>query len=444
MLKPRHSRSKWFPWASLAAFPLLFAATAAHAQISLYTVTDLALRHSPTVRMSVADVQRAVASLSESKDVYIPSFLFGSNIGYSYGFPVGQPSIYSVSAQSLVLSFSQRDYVRSATQGLRSAELALKSEREKVLNQAATDYVELNIDNQKISALQEEKAYTQALIGIEQDRVQAGVDPRLDLLQAQLTSAQIDLARIHTEQDAAQMRTQLANLTGLSADDFLTVESSIPPMPEFSTSTAADEQLSANNAEVDAAKANAQSKVYMAIGDHRKNLRPLLAFGAQYSRYARFNNYAEYYQHFQSNNFDIGVEITIPIFDASARAKARESAAEAAHAEAQAQQTQQLIDENMGTLRGSVQELNAQQRVAELQSEIAEVQLQTVEQELDNGAGQPGTKPVTPEQAEQAHIEEREKYIDKLDASLQLMRAQLSLLQLTGGIENWVQSAPQK
>ncbi|ACO32314.1 cation efflux system protein, putative [Acidobacterium capsulatum ATCC 51196] len=443
MLQSPKRKAKRIPWMALAALPLLAAGAAAHAQISLYTATDLALRNSPEVRIGVADVQRAAASVSESKDAYIPSFVFGSNLGYSYGFPVGQPSIYSVSTQSLVLSFSQRDYIRSAHQGLLSAEEALKSKRDKVLNEAATDYVELNIDTEKIAALQEEKSYTQALVGIEQDRVKAGVDPRLNLLQAELTSAQIDLNRIHTEQDAAQMRTQLANLTGLPAVNFQTVSSSIPPMPEFSSSTAMDAQLSAANADVDAARADAQSKLYKSLGDHRKNLRPLLSFGAQYSRYARFNNYAEYYQHFQSNNFDIGVGITIPLFDATARAQARESAAEAMHAKALAEQTQQLMEENMSQLRGSVLELNAEQRVARLQSEITQAQLQTVEQELQNGSGQPGGQPITPQQGEQAHIQERARYIDQLDASLKLVRAQLSLMQLTGSIDGWIHSATQ-
>src|SRR5579875_2150641 len=356
----RHKQAQWTPWAGMLAL-LLLASSPVRAQVSLYTVTDLALRNSAEVRMGVADVERAAASLSEGKDAYIPSFIFGSNLGYSYGFPVGQPSIYSLSTQSLVLSFSQRDYLRAARQGLLSAEQALKARREKVLNEAATDYVELSIDTEKIAALQEEKAYTQALVGIEQDRVEAGVDPRLDLLQAELTSAQIDLNRVHTQQDAARMRTQLSNLTGLPADSFQPIPGSIPPMPEFSASTAMDAQLSQENAQVGAAKADAQSKLYESIGDHRKNLRPLLSFGAQYQRYARFNNYAEYYQHFQSNNFDIGVQITIPIFDAGARAKARETAAEAVHAEAQAEQTQHLIDENMSELRGSVQELSAEQ-----------------------------------------------------------------------------------
>lgn len=394
--------------------------------------------------MGAANVARAAASLSASKDVYIPSFTFGSNLGYSYGFPVGQPSIYNMSAQSLVFSFSQRDYMRAAGMGLRSAELDLKGKRSKVLNETASDYIELVIDTEKLNTLDDEQAYTQALVGIEQSRVQAGIDPQLQLLQAQLTSAQIDLARIHTQQDAALMREQMAHLTGLNAIDFAAVASSIPPMPEFSTNTLLDETLSENNAEVRAAYDNAQSKVFSSIGDSRKVMRPLFSFGAQYNRYARFNNYDEYYQHFQTNNFGFGVDIQIPLFDASAHAQARESAAEASYAQAQALQTKQLISENLTKLRGAVSELNAQERVAQLQSQIAQAQLASTEAEYNSGTGQPGAKPITPMQADQAHIQERQRYLDLLDTRLQLMRAQLSLMQLTGGLERWIQTAPQK
>jgi outer membrane protein TolC len=423
---------------------LLTLALHANAQVSLYTVTDLALRNSPAVRMGVADVQKAAAGLGESKDAYIPNFILGSSLGYSYGFPVGQPSVYNVGSQSTLLSFSQPDYIRAARQALRSAEMALKDTREQVLQDAATDYVELNVDLQEIAAIEEQKSYADQLSSIELDRVQAGVDPRIAMLQAQLTAAQIELRRVHTEQDADRMRTRLANLTGLDADSFEPLSTSIPAMPDFASDGAGDRQRSAQNAGVAAADANAQSKIYLAIGDQRQNYRPLLSFGLQYNRYAKFNNYANYYLRFQHNNFDAGVEITIPLFDASRRAKALESSADAVHAKAEADQTRARVDENLRQLRRSLEELHAQQQVSALQAEIAQERLATVEQELKNGSGAPGASPITPQQADQAHIEERQRYLDKLDADLNLARAELGLLRLTGGMEAWLQAAPQK
>ena len=394
--------------------------------------------------MSAANVQQAKGALSETKDAYIPSFALGSNIGYSYGFPLGEPSIYNVSGHSLVFSFSQRDYMRSANKAVSSAELALRDTRNKVLEETAEDYIELNTDLKKIKALDEQKSYADALSNIEQQRVQAGVDPRSALLQAELTSAQLDLKRVHVQQDAALMRSRLAHLTGIKPSDVQPVASSVPPLPAPSALHWNASQLADQNPTVAAAKANAQSKFYLSMGDKRQVHRPLFTFGMQYSRFAEFNNYSEYFQHFQHNNFDAGVQITIPLFDASGKAKAEQSAAKAVHAQAEAQQALNTVDENILTLGQSLTELRAQQHVAQLQSELAQDQLATVVQELKTGSGQPGASPITPQQAQQAHIQERERYIDMLDANLNVARAELNLLRLTGGIESWLHSAPQK
>jgi outer membrane protein TolC len=343
-----------------------------------------------------------------------------------------------------VLSFSQRDYIRSARKAVSSAELALKDTRNKVLEETAADYIELDTDLKKNTALNEQKSYADALTAIEQQRVQAGVDPRSSLLQTELTAAQLDLKRVHVQQDAALMRSRLAHLTGLKPSDFQSVASSIPPMPPPPALGADTSRIADQNLTVAAAKANAQSKFYLSMGDKRQVHRPLFTFGMQYSRFAEFNNYNEYFQHFQHNNFDAGVQITIPLFDASGRAKAEQSAAQAVHAQAQAREALNKMDESILKLGQSLIELRAQQRVAQIQSELAQAQLATVEQELQSGSGQPSASPVTPQQAEQAHIQERERYIEMLDANLNVCRAELNLLRLNGGIESWLHSAPQK
>ena len=79
----------------------------------------------------------------ESVDAYKPSFSVGSSLGYSYGFPVGQPSVYSVTAQSLAFSFSQPDYIRSARAALLAAQLQLKDTRQQVILDTALDYIQL-------------------------------------------------------------------------------------------------------------------------------------------------------------------------------------------------------------------------------------------------------------------------------------------------------------
>ncbi len=411
----------------------------ANAQVSLSSVVDLALQNSTQVHIAMANVQRALAGVSESKDAYLPSFVLGSSLGYSYGFPVGQPSVYNIGSQSLLFSFSQPDYIRAARASLKAAELNLKDGEQQVALDTALAYVQLDNDLKEIAALDEEKGFAEKLVDIEQERLRAGVDGRMELTKAELTSAQVDQKRLHIEDDANLLREKIAHLTGLPAINFTPDSKSIPADPTILAADSGENQVGANAA-IQAAYANAKSKTMLSFGDAKQNYRPQFAFGAEYNRYAEFNNYAEYYLRFQHNNFDIGVQITIPLFDASRRAKARESAAEAVRANAEADQAKNQVSEQVLSMRHSIEELKVQRHVAELKSELAGEQLAAIQSQLQNGSGSPNAPQVTPKDEELAHIQERERYQDALDASFQVTSVELNLMRSLGEIQDWVHS----
>jgi len=411
------------------------------AQVSLPTVVDLAVRNSASVRVSVADVQRAEAALAQSRDAYLPNFTFGSAVGYTYGFPVGQPSVYNVGSQSLLYSFSQPDYIRAARAALNSAQLGLKDSEEQVALDTALAYIQLDSDNRQLAALAQERDYAERLATIERDRLLAGVDGRMEVTKAELTAAQVDEKRLHLEDDASQLQQKLAHLTGLPASSFVTDSKSIPASPNFSSDDSIEDSVMATNSGIQAAYANAKSKRLISFGDEKQNYRPQFAFGAEYNRYAEFNNYQEYYLRFQHNNFDIGVQITFPIFDASRRAKARESAADARRAGAEADQTKFQTSEQVYSLRHSIKELAVQSRIAELRSQLAQEQLETIQAQLQNGSGSPNAPPVSPKDEQQALIQERERYVDALDAAFSMIRVELTLMRSLGQIQEWVHGA---
>ncbi len=415
---------------------------AARAQISLSTAVDLAEKSSPAVRSAEANVKKATEALAESQDAYIPNFALGASPGYAYGFPFGYPSLFSATSQSIVLSFPQRDYIRAARAGLDSARLSLKDQQQQVALDTAVAYVELDYDLKAIAALDEENSHATKLVSIEQDRVQAGVDPRVTELQAELTAAQVNLKRIQMQNDADAMRQKIAHLTGLPAAGFTTVSSSIPQAPTADSLASINDQSAPNDPGVAAAFANAKSKLYTSFGDARQNYRPLITFGAQYSLFEKFADYTRYFPTgFQYNNVAIGMAVQFPLFDAARRAKARESAADALHSQADADSALNILTEQRSSLQHSILELGAQQRVAEVQNQLAQEQLKTIETQLTNGTGTTGSQPITPREAEQAHIEERERYGDVLTTDFSLMKAELSLLRATGQIEDWVRSS---
>lgn len=405
--------------------------------VSFYTMVDLALRNSTQVRISSADVQRAEAGVMESVNAYKPSFSVGSSLGYSYGFPVGQPSIYSVAAQSLAYSFSQPDYIRSARAALAAAQLQLKDTRQQVILDTALDYIQLATIDQQMTALDQETASVLKLVEIETERVNAGLDSKVELTQARLTGAQIALRRLRLVDQADLMRAKLAHLTGLKPGDIVSEAQTIPAAPEVSEQVGLED-----NSGVKAAYESAKSKLYSALGDDQQNNRPILAFGLEYNRYAKFNNYSEYYLRFQHNNFNVGVQITLPLFDATRKAKAIGSGAEAAHAGIQAEQIRDQASEQVLQLQKNIIELNAQEQVAELQNELAQDQLDAITTQLKSGSTvQGGTAPL-PKDQQGAQIRERNQMVDLLETRFQLIQARLSLLRTAGRIEDWAKTVP--
>jgi len=409
-----------------------------HAQVSLGTVVDLAQRKSLEVKLAAADLDKANAALAQTTDAYIPNLTIGSTVGYSHGFPTGQPSVGSVTMQSLVLSFSQRQYTKAARAGVEAATLGLKSAKEQVALDASSAYIELDTVNREMEAARQQEDFTSRLVQIEQQRTDAGVDPQSELLQAKLAVAEIRLKRIHLETRAATLAKQLSTLTGMPPGTITPDHASIPEIPAVKA-----EEGVRLLAGTEAANAAARSKQFQARGDDLLWHRPQIAFGAVYNYDSNeLNSYSTYYNNFTPNNISFGLQIQIPFFDFGLRAKGKESAADALRATVEAEQAQRQNELQIAQLTGSLRELDALAEIASLKQQIAGAQLQTVlaQLELGNGAGSgPGASPqLTPKAEQLARIEERQRLEDAMDAGFDLAKARLVLLRALGHMEDWL------
>jgi len=441
---PRVSFCSRFAAPPLVALALLAMAAThpAEAQISFYTAVDLALRNSHEVKMASADVVRAAASVSEAKDAYVPTMVIGSNLGYSYGFPVGQPTLANATANSLLLSFSQPAIIRSARAALASAQASLRDTRDKVVAATAVSYIELDTDRRELQALDQQHGFGERLVEIERERNAAGLSSAMEVTQAELTNAQLELRRLHIQDHMSLLRLRLANFTGLSEDAVTPEPASIPGSPAAPAATDMNAILTAHNGALAASAADVKSKQNIALADSRKEWRPQIAFGVQYSRYAKFNNYALYYLRFQHNNFDVGIDVKLPIFDMEARDHAHASAADAVHAREQAELFRLQLSEQTREISGGLAELRAQQKIARLQSDYAQENVDAVMTQIQNGTGNPNVTPLTPRDEQKARIEERHRYVEKLDADFQLMQAEIQLQRSLGIVEEWAMQAP--
>jgi hypothetical protein len=85
--------------------------------------------------------------------------------------------------------------------------------------------------------------------------------------------------------------------------------------------------------------------------------------------------------------------------------------------------------------------LRAQQKVARLQSDYAQENVDAVVTQLQNGSGNPNATQLTPRDEQKARIEERRRFVDKLEADFQLMQAEIQLQRSLGTIEDWAMQA---
>jgi len=427
------------------ALLLLCAVASAHAQLSLSTVVDLALKNSPKVKMAQAELDKATVSMHQTKDAYIPNLVAGSGLGYTYGFPVGQPTLFNFTSQSLLFDISQFSYLNATRAGIQASMFSLNDVRQQVEVDAALSYIQLDNDLQQQKVMTGEYGSAQKLGDIVQQRLDAGLDSKIDLTRAKLSGAQVHLKQIHLEGDITGLRAHLALLTGLPPDSIITDTASIPAAPDVAAFDAAYMPEA-----IQAAYANAKSKQLQAKGDRRQLYFPQIAFAAQYARFAGFNNYQDYYgsptgtggaKPFQFNNAALGMQLTWPLFDRVRRDKADVSAFEAARATHEADMNRDLAIEGQQKLRRAIAELTAQQDVATLDQELAQEQMDAITVQLTAGSGNPNAPAITPKDAQSASIAAGEKSLDLLDAGYQLRKAQLNLLRATGGLEAWIRSA---
>ena len=426
----------------------LFAAIAAaslpcavRAQVSLATVVDLAQKNSTGVRAAIADVNKASAVLSETKDAVIPSLNLNSGLPVfpEVGFTGQPPSIWSATVQALVYSIPQKKYIDAAGLGLQAAKTRLKDAREQVALDASTAYIELDTVSQELDVAHREEQDAAHLVSIEQQRTEAGVDALSELLQARLTAAQVKLRRIHLESRAASLEKQLSALTGLPLGSIKIDHASIPEIPEVRADRPRKDLHS-----VKAAQLIASSKYLQSKGDYEATFLPELHFFMQYNRDTNILNNVNYFfaHNLPADNFSSGISVQIPLIDMGRRARARESAADALRAKVEAEQAEKQNDLAVSDLDGTIQELEAQAEIASLKQQISGEQLKAVlaQMDLGNGTGVgPGSQPQISPKAEQlARIDESQKTQDSIDAGFDLAKARLNLLRSLGHMQDWL------
>ena len=401
--------------------------------LTLRRAVELALAHSTATGISTAEVQHADAAYRETRDNYIPQLVFGSGLGKSWGFPLSlegsAPSIFNVNAQSALWNPALQQFVRAARTEWQATNLQNKDQRNQLIQDTVLSYTELNKWEQRLGRLQVEEAAANKLEEAMAERVKEGVDSPVERTKARLSAARAHLRLVEAQGSADVLREHLAKLTGMKASEIATVPDSIPAMPVVADDDAIA-PAAKNSPIVQAAEERARAAYLRAQGEH-KSLLPHVDFAGQYALLAKYNNYDVFYAHYQANNATLGVSIQFPFFSSVQHQKAAEADADAVRAKRAAEATHNQVSEETLKLQRSVRQLEAAQQVAELESEVAQSNLDATQTRMDAGTA-------TIKDLGEARAQADDRYLVLQDTNFELQRAQIGLLRSTGELEKWV------
>jgi outer membrane protein TolC len=417
------------------ALLVCFAASPCSAQLTFRDAIRMALANSPRIKAALNGVAKAKAGVGVARDMYIPSVVADGGVGDAYGIMLSVPTIFTVQAQSLVWSLQQRSYTRAARADLDAARLSLEEVRQQVEEDAAITYLSIDRAQDVSAALNDQVGYAQRLLAIMQDRVASHLDSELDLKTTERDVLQIRLQQLQARDDLEDLRGHMAELTGLAPEQVRIDSSSIPVIPEDAAGFGSTQKFP-DTPGIRAAAESARARAQQAQGDARYAWRPSISFAANYGRVSPIENVEKFYNlNGIYNVASFGFTLQVPLLDRVRSEAAQESKLDAVRAQMDLDtlRTDELADRHK--LARSIPELAMKAEMADLDDQIAQEQLKAVYLQAQHASGE---TVITPKEEMKARIQERQKYVDMLNARLDAHKAEISYLRLTGQLDGWI------
>lgn len=398
--------------------------------LTLDKIVTMALQHSPELALARARYAVAKSQVGVDRSDFHPNVYTGAGYIYTNGIPEtpsgSVPSVFELAYSQDIFDPAKRGIQHSDEDLAKNQELEYENTRDKVMADAALDYLELAAVRHSLALLLDDQQSQQKILDVTRERAQAGLELPATLTQDELNLAKTEQKIVESQSRDEILSAQIREMAGLAPDMPLQVSLSeqLDAQPAISASNnlvgaAMDHSVAIREAEN---VRSAREHVYRGAKDAYW---PTISLVGEYSVLSDINNYQQYFRQYQQNNVNVGVEITIPIF--AARTSANAALAKSQLNESELELANQKTTVRMGAEEKirTLKEKEAGSTVARLDLELAQEQLQSIQVEFDQGQA-------TLRDLEQARVKENEKWLVFLDADLARERAEVDLLQATG------------
>jgi outer membrane protein len=404
--------------------------------LTLNETVELALRNSGDV--ALARARYAVLQNKSSADhaVFQPNLYVGSNAAYTLGFPFisnQTPSVFNAQYVQTLFNLPLRVQDKAAKERAEQARIELQKVRGDVTVRAATLYLELANVQESLQLAQAEESSANSILGVVREGSLAGYELHIEITRAQLTLAKVKerLLRLRDRDDI--LRAQLRTLIGYSSDRQLEIDSE--ELREFEKQQPKyrlDPAVLNFNPVIEEAERERDARAFLAQGEKGAYWPTVDAIGKDDVLSDALNNWKDFIakpKSFRTNNVTAGISSRIPIFNPATSAKVALAKSQLQEAELSLANQRQSLALDVKQRFQRFRELRAAREVRELELKIADDLLATSRSREEQGRGIAGD-------VARARLGDNEKQEAVLDATFEVAREELMLLEIVGRLSD--------
>jgi outer membrane protein len=397
--------------------------------LTLQQALELAARQNPEVALARLDEQRAEQGVQVALDPFRPKLYGGSGLAYTYGYPNSidgnAPSLIQLKTDMALFNRPKSYTVASARETARGSQFAAQAKAEDVAYQAADLFLTASSLNHEGETLAQQLPGLQKVVEAMNAAVNEGSELPLELKRAKINQA-LSQERLSSSQlDLDYDEMMLAIALGYPASDRVKpVDSDISATPAPPSEQEAEDMALRNNRQLREMQSNVLAKE-LEVRSFRAARLPEVNLVAQYALFAKYN-YVNYFQKFQSNNYQIGASITIPLLVGPA------SKGLALQTSTDMQKIRIQMDQTHNRIVADTRRSYEQWQKAENIRDLSRLQLDMAREELTVLLARNGEGQVPMSRVEQARLEEGDRWIALYEAESQVIRAKLAILRQTG------------
>jgi outer membrane protein TolC len=257
--------------------------------------------------------------------------------------------------------------------------------------------------------------------------VTEGRELPIEVTRAEVVEARSEQKIVQLDTRQRVLERQLTTWMGMPVEGRLEIEPVTLPFDDTQREGDLTERALANSFDIRQAEYERRAREHRLKGEVGSKW-PSVDLVGEYGLFGKFNNFEDYFQKFQRNNFNIGVQVRIPILASQRSANVALARSELTTAEMAVKSKQQSVELEVSSKYQRLRELNAAREVARLELKLAQESLQLLQARFEEG--QANLRDV-----ERARIDENESWLAFLDTDFERQKAQLDLMNVTGNLE---------